>query len=256
MAQINGSMLKSIKKDILLNWDRNASREDAGNNIYSQPPSDSNNGSNEQSIVPSVFKTSGWWGPDLAEELSSLFDDNNSNDANRLLISNAVHQDKNITRLMADIADSVTNFIRTGPNQTKIYGTAYYPEVFVVVRWQWCILPGALIVLSAVFFSLTVWDSRVRYGSRPPLWKSNLLPFLFYDLEGWTREEMRVPEDSAALKEAAERMMAKMETNEEGDRRFVRVDALRSDENLDGSDGQTLAEGGIPLRTIDSQSTR
>lgn len=218
-------MLKTIKRDTFLDWNSNVTAESDGQrSIYTQPPSASNNGSNEPFTAPNIFEVGGWWGLSLAKMLSSLFRVTNAkiNEPNRLLVLDALRQGKDIPRLMADITDSVTNLIRLGPNRTDIHGTADYPEVFVVVRWQWCILPGALVVLSVVFFSLIVWDNRARNDSRAPLWKSNILPFLFYGLEGWTREEMRVSENSTAMEKTAKGMMAKMKRNDDEEMKFMR----------------------------------
>ncbi|KAF9638076.1 hypothetical protein BFW01_g8973 [Lasiodiplodia theobromae] len=176
--------------------------------------------------------------------LESLFKVNNAkiHEPNRLMVLDAVREGKDIPRVMADITDSITNLIRLGPNRTDIHGTADYPEVFVVVRWQWCILPGALVVLSAVFFALIVWDNRARNVSRAPLWKSNVLPFLFFGLEGWTGEEMRVSENSTAMGKTAQGMTARMGRNGDGDRRFMRENASQSDANADDVESHTSTE--------------
>lgn len=137
------------------------------------------------------------------------------------MILEALNHRKNISEVMSSITDMMTYHIRTGPNSTFIHGTASYPEIYVVVRWRWFVLPGLLVLLTVIFFALTVWDSSAKKGG-PPLWKSSVLPFLFHGLDGWSEEELKVS-SREGIDVVAEKMKARILRNDEGVRKFVRA---------------------------------
>lgn len=138
------------------------------------------------------------------------------------IMKQSLYNGNNVSQTMSNIADMVTIHIRTGHNITNIYGAASYPEIYVVVRWRWFILPGLLVLLTVVFFALTAWDSRSKNGGTP-LWKSNVLPYLFHGLDGWTEEELSVSSSREGMEVVAEKMFARIMKNDEGVRKFVRV---------------------------------
>lgn len=135
-------------------------------------------------------------------------------------IRDALAANKSITGIMESISQSMTDNIRVGPNTTNVYGTAYFVEIYVIIRWPWLLLPGLLVLLSAMFLLLTMRMSRKGRGS--PLWKSRVLPFLFHGLDGWEKGELRVS-DEAGMDQAGKKMKAQLLKNGEGDRKFVRA---------------------------------
>jgi hypothetical protein len=81
--------------------------------------------------------------------------------------------------MLDDIALSLTNKLRALNTTTWIQGTAREPATFVHVNWYWLVFPAALVALSIIFLAMTIIFSRETEGA---LWKTSLLPFLFYDL--------------------------------------------------------------------------
>ncbi|KAK8242124.1 hypothetical protein HDK77DRAFT_274380 [Phyllosticta capitalensis] len=125
---------------------------------------------------------------------------------------------------MSRIADIWTlAFLKGGRNSTTLIGEALSPEVFVVVRWAWFVLPAALVLLSAIFLALSVTINSATAGKTPtPLWKTSLVPLLFHGLEGWSRDELRI-ESEADMSVAAHSMKARLQKNEDGDAKFLRA---------------------------------
>lgn len=122
---------------------------------------------------------------------------------------------KNISQTISDIVDTMTIQIMVGPKSTKLNGTLYIPETYIVVRWPWFILPSSLVLLSIIFFGLTVRRSTRRV----PLWRSSVLPYLFHGLEGWAASDVRV-NDQAGMNALAKSIEAHLARNEHGDRRL------------------------------------
>lgn len=88
----------------------------------------------------------------------------------------------NFTQLFHGIADAISTVIQSphNPNVTNITAVAYGPEVFVQVRWAWFVMPLALVFASISFLVATILQSRCRSY----LFKTSLLPMLFYGVEG------------------------------------------------------------------------
>ena len=93
----------------------------------------------------------------------------------------ALYRSNNLTQLMEDLARSMTNQIRIGPNQTDAHGIVQRPEQHIHVRWEWMILPVALVVSSIAF--LIVSMTYESSGNRA-VWKSSALPSLYHGLSG------------------------------------------------------------------------
>jgi len=55
--------------------------------------------------------------------------------------------DGNITLTMENIARSLTNQIRSGPQTMDHLGTVYRTEVYMKVQWQWLAYPATLLFL-------------------------------------------------------------------------------------------------------------
>ncbi|KAI5359713.1 hypothetical protein Slin14017_G092740 [Septoria linicola] len=83
--------------------------------------------------------------------------------------------------LWADVADSMTTHLRNqGLGQTPAQGVAFAATTYVSVRWEWAILPIVLLILTLAFVVFTV---AVSVEKEIPLWKSNSLPTLLYNVD-------------------------------------------------------------------------
>ena len=81
------------------------------------------------------------------------------------------------------LANTMTAVIRKygdAPSATRVHGTAYAVRTCVRVRWPWLSLPGALLVLAALFLLFTIFNTAKRHELG---WKSSPVALLFHGLE-------------------------------------------------------------------------
>lgn len=126
-----------------------------------------------------------------------------------------------ISAFMKRGMDSLTSQLRTtgtdwNGEPTIAVGTAWEMAICTQFRWQWMLYPlvmllGTLVVLLAVIIS-----SSGFFGlKREVIWKSSILPFLFYGLEDAERKEDELePED--ALKRASKAVRVRMTVGDDG----------------------------------------
>lgn len=223
LSQLNGSMQPYDIRETPLGLDSNETISAMYKSLVHQPSYAFTpvNGDPLPSPLPSAFLVNALSVEFIAKAFLSLFTVPNSTLDGKLSLYKPISNGKNVSTLLSNVVSSMTNRIRTGPNTTSIQGAAYYPEVFVVVRWQWCILPVVLVVLSLLLFALTVWVSR--RSERLPLWKSSALAFLFHGLEGWPEQELSVLEKSQ-MQSVAGHMKARIAKNDQGDTKFIKVE--------------------------------
>lgn len=53
-------------------------------------------------------------------------------------------------KTLDNVAESLTNAIRSGPQTLDHYGTVFQTEVYMRVDWQWLIYPVVLLFLVSV----------------------------------------------------------------------------------------------------------
>jgi hypothetical protein len=54
----------------------------------------------------------------------------------------------------------MTNRIREGANATKVFGTSYREETYILVTWPWLILPGVVVLMSVILLVARIRLSR------------------------------------------------------------------------------------------------
>lgn len=75
-------------------------------------------------------------------------------------------------------------------NPTNVSGIAYDTVVCVVFRWEWLFYPLGLVVGASVLLLLLLASNLGTAKSRKhAIWKSSVLPFLFYGLEDRIRDQ-------------------------------------------------------------------
>lgn len=115
-------------------------------------------------------------------------------------------------------------------NSTTIRGSALGSETYIHVRWQWVVYPLSVVLASAVFLVLTIFESR-RKEQR---YKSSVLAGYFNRLVGFDNDEIKEIErralDQKSKKETfhnLERMAAelpvKLRRNSEGEIELVKI---------------------------------
>lgn len=95
-------------------------------------------------------------------------------------IARTLYKTSNLSTTFEAIATSMTNRLRSGRNLTEVSGQAWGNETYIEVDWPWIALPSALILLTGV---LLVTSALLNRREKLWLWKSSLLPYLFYGLE-------------------------------------------------------------------------
>ncbi|KAF5506077.1 hypothetical protein CGCS363_v005811 [Colletotrichum siamense] len=86
------------------------------------------------------------------------------------------------------MATSITNLMRSngsdwdGLPHARVTGSSSIPAICVQVYWAWLLYPGSLLVLTTGLFVYTFVESKVS-DPRRPVWKSNILPLIFYGIK-------------------------------------------------------------------------
>lgn len=101
-------------------------------------------------------------------------------------------------------------------SRTEAVGTAWEMAVCIQFRWQWMLYPLAMVVGTLVLLLAIIISSSGFFGlKREVIWKSSILPFLFYGLEDAERKEDELePED--ALKKASKAVRVRMTFGDDG----------------------------------------
>lgn len=106
-------------------------------------------------------------------------------------------------------------------NRTVVVGTAWEMAVCTNFRWQWMLYPLAMVVGTIVLLLAVIISSSGFSGlKKEVIWKSSILPFLFYGLEHAERKEDELePED--ALKKASKAVRVRMTYGDDGWRLYT-----------------------------------
>ena len=79
------------------------------------------------------------------------------------------------------MAQSMTDYVRSGPGSHRVQGSLVVSTLYVRVSWPWLALPLAVTLAGIVLLLWTiVWS---RQATDLPLWKSSSLALLFSDFE-------------------------------------------------------------------------
>lgn len=105
-------------------------------------------------------------------------------------------------------------------NATSFAGDVFIKEVYIRVRWPWLIIPLVETLTTAVLLVSCIILSR---HSR--LLKTSIIALLFHGLDGWSADEINLPdsEDSEKLETVAEGMRARFREDGGGWLRFSKA---------------------------------
>jgi hypothetical protein len=131
----------------------------------------------------------------------------------------SLYQARDFAATMDQLARSMTDVIRTGPNATAVRGSVRFAEQHIFVRWEWMILPAALVLFSIAFLVTSVVAAK---GSSAPAWKTSSTAALFHGLAGWGGDDLRSVEVQEMGKRAKE-MRASLGLGEEGELKLTRA---------------------------------
>jgi hypothetical protein len=153
------------------------------------------------------------------KELSTWLADTFFNTSDKEAVARALYMQSNISQIFENIANSMTNKIREGPNATKIYGTSYREETYIHVTWAWLILPGVVVFMAVVLLAASIVSSRGLNGG---LWKNSALALLFTQIRGCEHEGLKVGRWSE-IENQAKGLRGKLRSNSLGGLDFIRT---------------------------------
>jgi hypothetical protein len=132
----------------------------------------------------------------------------------------AMFRVKSFPETMDRVARSMTNSIRTGPNQTEVHGTVLVAEQHIQVSWPWMILPGTLVSLSVIFLIVTmILATRECDG-----WKSSALPSFYHGISEWGSSESH-PVSVDEMTCSAKSIYVRLGADEDGRTRLIRTNS-------------------------------
>ncbi|KAL1877905.1 hypothetical protein Daus18300_002258 [Diaporthe australafricana] len=135
-----------------------------------------------------------------------------------------------VSAVMSRMADAITNQLRMNGtdmygNPSNVTGTAFHTVVCTQFQWGWLLFPASGVLASAVLLFATAWKSSSQQGSAQssgagsqvvvPVWKSSLLPLLYYGLEDRARLG-GAPLENKEVSELGGQMVARLSFEDDG----------------------------------------
>ena len=118
------------------------------------------------------------------------------------MVAQLLAESPDMNETIRNIADSMTESLRTGANGTTVPGRSYSRTTYIQVEWAWLALPVSLMVMSIILLMIVIMQTHVKGAA---VWKSSSLALLFHQLDGWD-----VPAGSVTDRHTLERMARKM----------------------------------------------
>ncbi|VTO84436.1 unnamed protein product [Fusarium graminearum] len=91
-------------------------------------------------------------------------------------LSAVLGAEANLSNAFDNMATSMTDYVRSGPNMQLATGVRIDTEIFVAMRWYWLVGPG-LVDLASLLFAIATIVGNTR-KQKVPLWKSSALVLL------------------------------------------------------------------------------
>lgn len=93
---------------------------------------------------------------------------------------------QNVTALVSNITDSMTNMIMKRGSGMTALGVAWHEEPVFHIQRAWLALPLALVLSSAILLVSIITTSRHLHA---PEGKSSPLPYLYHGIQKWDDKE-------------------------------------------------------------------
>ena len=87
-----------------------------------------------------------------------------------------------VNKTIQNVAESMTESMRTCPNSTAHTGVALVNKTFIQVQWEWLALPMTLLVMTTVLLITVIIQT---HRQKAVVWKSSSLAMLFHFPVGW-----------------------------------------------------------------------
>lgn len=152
----------------------------------------------------SIMCTKNWW-------LSGIFNGGNATTAS-------------INSFMAAGFTSLTNQFRTtgtdwDNNISIVSGMAYQTDICTQFRWEWMIYPLAMVLGTLILLCSTVITGWLGIGHRrkhETVWKSSILPLLFYSLDNQEQKRNSSLSSEKQLRKEAKAIKVGFTSGEDG----------------------------------------
>lgn len=109
---------------------------------------------------------------------------------------------------MEDITTAMTNNLKSRPSGKKpIYGTAWKPQRFVKVRWEWLALPGTSLLGCLALICTTIWKG---HRTKAPVWKSSALATLIHGLSENSRSSLDSESSCSEIEATATKLKVRL----------------------------------------------
>lgn len=137
-------------------------------------------------------------------------------------IGAALWSTRDLNSIMDPLADRLTDWLRTQPNNEPFVGTAYRVEVHVSVNWYWLVLPVSLVLLSYTLLIAAMVSSTKQHTIA---WKSNSLATLFHGLP-IANQQTSNSTFPRQMNKAAEQMHVQLENDDSSNLQLVPLQIL------------------------------
>lgn len=117
--------------------------------------------------------------------------------------------------MLANMAASMTNYVRSALGANHVNGTAFAQQNVVHVSWSWIAAPIVFSAASLLFFVTVVALCSVHRTVKPPLWKSSAIATLRC-LDPRLHRELGGPPGRMALSGAADKQSVRLVRDGEG----------------------------------------
>ncbi|KAF4822629.1 hypothetical protein CGCSCA5_v002585 [Colletotrichum siamense] len=124
-------------------------------------------------------------------------------------VSAALAGDIDIEKRFEQMAVSMTDYLRSGPNMQLALGEKIDNVPFVSIRWWFFAGPAAIEAFALLFAVLTIFSNRKN--SRVPLWKSSALAVLACEHEKKSELLRTTAKDIKEMEKTAETSFVKLE---------------------------------------------
>ena len=119
--------------------------------------------------------------------------------------------------LMDNLANGLTQALRSLPYQTPIVGQAFTASSHAIVRWPWLILPAVELIGSLIILIVVLVETRKQ---RCYSWSNNVLPFFFHGLDERPLNS-GICRSQEAMEIEAKKLFVEFRPNEEGGRLVI-----------------------------------
>jgi hypothetical protein len=142
----------------------------------------------------------------------------------RSLYRNGTASISTVEAYFAQLASSMSAYLRINPNRDQTlgyaYGDAIRTDTCIRVRWAWLSFPASLVAMAFAFLLLTIWRThRQRHdhsASERGAWKSSSLAVLFSGLDGGAKREYGNVVKKSDMMDRAEEMRVSLMLAEDG----------------------------------------